>query len=81
MPEARIDLRDAFERGRDSGRAQGRSVAAVAALLLADASEAPRDERRALYEAAARLGSLSGTERGREVAATVVERLRELADG
>jgi tetratricopeptide (TPR) repeat protein len=78
--EALADLRAAFERGRDSGRAQGRSVAAVAALLLADSSEAPREERRQLYESAARLGTLSGTERGREVAAAVVERLRELAE-
>jgi tetratricopeptide (TPR) repeat protein len=78
--QGRADLREAFERGRDSGRAQGRSVAAVAALQLADTLDGPIEERRRLYEAAARLGQLSGTERGREVAAAVVERLRELAE-
>ncbi len=78
--EALAGLRSAFEHGRGTGRAQGRSVAAVAALQLADSLDSPIEERRRLYEAASRLGLLSGTERGGQVAAAVVERLRELTE-
>lgn len=77
--EARPELTGAFEGGRDSGRANGRSVAATAALLLGDDPESPLADRRGWYESAARFGRLSGTERGRQVEAAVAERLRELS--
>ena len=76
--DARPELSAAFEGGRDSGRANGRSVAAAAALLRGDDPESPLAERRRWYESAARFGRLSGTERGRQVEAAVAERLREL---
>ena len=78
--EALPELRRAFEDGRDSGRANGRAVAAAAALTLGDHPESPVAERRGWYESAARFGKLSGTARGSQVAEAVEERLRELKD-
>lgn len=78
-PEAMTDLRHAFECGRDSGTNQGRELAALASLALGDL-ETSLPVRRAHYERAAQLGTLSGRRRGREIAEWVERRLRELAD-
>jgi len=70
------DLRSAFDLGRNGGTTHGREVAALAALVLGDAMRRQTDERRRHWETAARLGLLSGSERGRQVANAARLRMR-----
>lgn len=73
--EAVDDLRKAHLTGRDSGSAAGRLTAATAAMALGDL-EADDAERRRHYEAAARLGRLSGRKEGLDVAEIADKRLK-----
>ena len=76
--EALVECRCAFDTGRGSGNANGREIAAIAAMHLGEAAEDEPAERRRYYEAASRLGRLCGRPRGRVVADTVDARLRDL---
>lgn len=78
--EAIADLRLAFEFGRDAANARGRELAATAALMLGDLQPDEPDERRRLYETAATLARMAGTERARQVGEAAALRLRETAD-
>ena len=71
-------LRRAFDLGRDTGESRGREAAAMAAQGLGELA-VEMEERRRQFEIAARLGRLSGTERGRALAVAMDERLRELS--
>ncbi|MFI5370761.1 MAG: hypothetical protein ACHQ52_04315 [Candidatus Eisenbacteria bacterium] len=76
--DAIVEARRSFEIGRGSGTADGRGAASMAALMLADLSDAPVAERRRLYIAAGDLGRLSQTRSGREVSEAVSARLAAL---
>jgi tetratricopeptide (TPR) repeat protein len=78
--EALHEARRAYDLGRGSGTADGRSAASMAALMIADLSDLPVDERRRLYVAAADLGRLSHTEQGRKVSEVVARRLAALEE-
>lgn len=79
-PEAQVELERAYEQGRDSGCAQGREVAALAAMLRGDLTEDAPKQRRELYENAVRLARLSGRPRSAEIAEALGARLREFAE-
>jgi hypothetical protein len=70
-------IREAFQTGVASGCSLGRKVAAHAALLEGSAPMLPVDERRQRYEAAARLGRLSGLAQGRAIAREAEARLAD----
>lgn len=70
-------IRDAFQTGVASGCSLGRKVAAHAALLEGSAPMLPVDERRRRYEAAVRLGRLSGLAQGRAIAQEAEARLAD----
>lgn len=78
--EALETLQRALDRGRDSGLAEGRETAAVAAMVMGDRAEVSTGQRRRWYELAANLGQTSGSPGGRQIVDAVTERLREMAE-
>lgn len=75
--EALVLIREAFQMGVASGCSLGRQVAAHAALLEGSAPTLAVDERRRRYQAAARLGRLSGLAQGRAIAKEAEARLAD----
>jgi tetratricopeptide (TPR) repeat protein len=80
LDDARRLYRQAFERGRASGRRGGRYASAQSAFMLAEHSDLAAEQKR-WYEAASSLANLCGTPDGEQLARRAAERLRSRAAG